>query len=40
MSLISLDSRIEPPMIEDMSRSTDFMIEQIFEQVRLANRAR
>lgn len=35
MSLISLDSRIDT-MIEDMSRSTDFMIEQIFEQVRLA----
>src|SRR5713226_6385477 len=36
MSLISLDSRIDT-MIEDMSRSTDFMIEQIFEQVRLAS---
>jgi len=35
MSLISLDSRIDT-MVEDMSRSTDFMIEQIFEQVRLA----
>src|SRR5579864_9506686 len=35
MSLISLDSRIDT-MIEDMSHSTDFMIEQIFEQVRLA----
>src|SRR5882672_7818061 len=35
MSLISLDSRIDT-MIEDMLRSTDFMIEQIFEQVRLA----
>src|SRR6266481_1499851 len=35
MSLISLDSRIDT-MIEDMSRSTDFMIEQISEQVRLA----
>lgn len=35
MSLISLDSRIDT-MIEDMSRSTDFMVEQIFEQVRLA----
>src|SRR5437667_8760407 len=35
MSLISLDSRIDT-MIEDMSRSTEFMIEQIFEQVRLA----
>src|SRR5216684_1431098 len=35
MSLISLDSRIDT-MIEDMARSTDFMIEQIFEQVRLA----
>ena len=35
MSLISLDSRIDT-MIEDMSRSNDFMIEQIFEQVRLA----
>src|SRR6266403_2275588 len=35
MSLISPDSRIDT-MIEDMSRSTDFMIEQIFEQVRLA----
>jgi len=35
MSLISLDSRIDT-MIEDTSRSTDFMIEQIFEQVRLA----
>src|SRR6266550_3534227 len=33
MSLISLDSRIDT-MIEDMSRSTDFMIEQIFEQAR------
>jgi signal transduction histidine kinase len=35
MSLISLDSRIDT-MVEDLSRSTDFMIEQIFEQVRLA----
>src|SRR5258708_18568137 len=35
MSLISLDSRIDT-MIEDMARSTDFMIEQVFEQVRLA----
>src|SRR5579863_5771490 len=35
MSLISLDSRIDT-MVEGMSRSTDFMIEQIFEQVRLA----
>ena len=35
MSLISLDSRIDT-MVEDMSHSTDFMIEQIFEQVRLA----
>src|SRR5579863_10546869 len=35
MSLISLDSRIDT-MVVDMSRSTDFMIEQIFEQVRLA----
>ena len=35
MSLISLDSRIDT-MVEDMSHSTDFLIEQIFEQVRLA----
>src|SRR5260370_33332005 len=35
MSLISLDSRIDT-MVEGMSRSTDFMIEQIVEQVRLA----
>ena len=35
MSLISLDSRIDT-MVVDLSRSTDFMTEQIFEQVRLA----
>jgi len=35
LSIISLDSRIGT-MIDDMSRSTDFMIAQIFEQVRLA----
>jgi two-component system, sporulation sensor kinase E len=35
LSVISLDSRIST-MIEDMSRSSDFMIAQIFEQVRLA----
>jgi len=35
LSIISLDSRIST-MVDDMSRSTDFMIAQIFEQVRLA----
>ena len=35
LSIISIDSRIAT-MIDDMSRSTDFMIAQIFEQVRLA----
>ncbi len=35
LSVISLDSRIGT-MIDGMSRSTDFMIAQIFEQVRLA----
>jgi len=35
LSVISLDSRIDG-MVENMSRSTDFMIAQIFEQVRLA----
>jgi len=35
LSIISLDSRIST-MVEDMSRSTDFMIAQIFEQSRLA----
>lgn len=35
LSIISLDSRIGT-MIDDMSRSSDFMIAQIFEQVRLA----
>src|SRR5271168_1855778 len=35
LSVISIDSRIGT-MIDDMSRSTDFMIAQIFEQVRLA----
>jgi len=35
LSLITLDSRLSG-MIDDMSRSTDFMIAQIFEQVRLA----
>ena len=35
LSVISLDWRIST-MVDDMSRSTDFMIAQIFEQVRLA----
>src|ERR1700722_13619660 len=35
LSVISIDSRIAT-MIDDMSRSTDFMIAQIFEEVRLA----
>jgi signal transduction histidine kinase len=35
LSLISVDSRVGT-MVDDMSRSTDFMISQIFEQVRLA----
>ena len=35
LSIITLDSRLSG-MIDDMSRSTDFMIAQIFEQVRLA----
>ena len=35
LSIISLDSRIVT-MIDGMSRSTDFMIAQIFEQARLA----
>src|ERR1700678_3303947 len=35
LSVISIDSRIGT-MIDDMSRSTDFMIAQIFEQVRPA----
>jgi two-component system, NtrC family, nitrogen regulation sensor histidine kinase GlnL len=35
LSVISLDDRIVT-MIHDMSRSTDFMIAQIFEEVRLA----
>ncbi len=35
LSIISIDSRIGT-MVDDMSRSTDFMISQIFEQVRLA----
>ncbi len=35
LSVISIDSRIGT-MIHDMSRSTDFMIAQVFEQVRLA----
>jgi len=35
LSIISLDSRIGT-MIDNMSRSTDLMIAQIFEQVRLA----
>jgi hypothetical protein len=35
LSIISIDSRIGT-MIDDMSRSTDFMIAQIFEEVRLA----
>src|ERR1700686_2891276 len=35
LSIISIDSRIAT-MIDDMSRSTDFMIAQIFEEVRLA----
>ena len=35
LSIISLDSRISA-MVDNMSRSTDFMIAQIFEQVRLA----
>jgi signal transduction histidine kinase/HAMP domain-containing protein len=35
LSIISIDSRIGT-MVDDMSRSTDFMIAQIFEQVRLA----
>ncbi len=35
LSVISIDSRIGT-MIDEMSRSTDFMIAQIFEQVRLA----
>ena len=35
LSIISLDSRISA-MVDDMSRSTDFMIAQIFEQLRLA----
>ena len=35
LSVISLDSRIST-MIDGMARSTDFMIAQIFEQVRLA----
>jgi signal transduction histidine kinase/HAMP domain-containing protein len=35
LSIISIDSRIGA-MIDDMSRSTDFMIAQIFEEVRLA----
>ena len=34
LSIISIDSRIGT-MIGDMSRSTDFMIAQIFEEVRL-----
>jgi signal transduction histidine kinase len=35
LSIISLDSRIKT-MVDDISRSTDFMTAQIFEQVRLA----
>ena len=35
LCVISLDWRIST-MVDDMSRSTDFMIAQIFEQVRLA----
>ncbi len=35
LSIISIDSRIGT-MVDDMSRSSDFMISQIFEQVRLA----
>lgn len=35
LSIISIDSRIGT-MVDDTSRSTDFMISQIFEQVRLA----
>ena len=35
LSIISIDSGIGD-MIDDMSRSTDFMIAQIFEEVRLA----
>lgn len=35
LSVITLDSRISG-MVDDMSRQTDFMISQIFEQVRLA----
>lgn len=35
LSVISLDYRIGE-MVDDMSHSTDFMIAQIFEQVRLA----
>ena len=35
LSVITLDSRISN-MVDDMSRSADFMIAQIFEQVRLA----
>ena len=35
LSIISLDYRIGE-MVDDMSHSTDFMIAQIFEQVRLA----
>jgi signal transduction histidine kinase len=35
LSLITLDSRIGG-MVDNMSRQTDFMIEQIFEQVRVA----
>jgi len=35
LSLITLDSRIGG-MVDSMSRQTDFMIEQIFEQVRVA----
>jgi signal transduction histidine kinase len=35
LSIITLDSRLSG-MIDDMSRSTDFMIAQVFEQVRVA----
>jgi two-component system, sporulation sensor kinase E len=35
LSIISIDARVAT-MIDDMSRSADFMIAQIFEQVRLA----
>src|SRR5215470_8450755 len=35
LSVVSLDSRVSS-MVDDMSHSADFMIAQIFEQVRLA----